>query len=97
MPALAITLAMLALAIGLVTPTVKQYSRSLPLSTPVGDSCSRLLIVVQCLLRTRSRTSSTVEVRAAGLLLPVAWESSGIPSCGNSVATVRCLVDSCDV
>jgi hypothetical protein len=26
----------------------------------------------------------TVEVRAAGLLLPVAWESGGIPSsCGN--------------
>jgi hypothetical protein len=44
------------------------------------------------------RTSMIVEVRAAGLLLPVAWESGGIPwipSCGNSVATMRCLVDSC--
>jgi hypothetical protein len=49
--------------------TVKQYTRS-------------LLSTVD--LRTVSRTSSTVEVRAAGLLLPVAWESSGgIPSCGN--------------
>jgi hypothetical protein len=66
---------MLALAIALVIRTVKQYTRSL-LSTTVGDSSvGDSPVGVLC---TVARTSSTVEVRAAGLL-PVAvgvrWDS----------------------
>jgi hypothetical protein len=66
---------LLALAIALVVLTVKQYTRSL-LSTVGDSSVGDSSVGVLCTL---GRTFSTVEVHAAGLVLPVAvgvrWDS----------------------